>query len=128
MKQLIILLMIVMTCLVGPERANARAIPDMPCSVILEPVDSSEHNQKGVALVYKVKLTPSFPRTSINMLASHLSEPRSYGDYDKYEGFAGRIDDITADLANSVIEVRLSNSKSGKLGSAILRNQMKVCK
>jgi hypothetical protein len=99
-----------------------------------------------------VKLTPSFPRTSISIHAVHLLKPAHYGNYDTYEGFAfiankiswrfklyptpevdsptwaGRIDDITAPLEDSKIEVRLSNSKTGTLGPAVLSSSYRLCK
>jgi hypothetical protein len=49
----------------------------------------------GVALVYKVKLTPSFPRTSISIHALYLPAPSSLGDYDRFEGFAFIPDEIS---------------------------------
>lgn len=109
-------------------------------------------NAKGVALVYKVQLNPpSFARTNISILAVHLPEPSSYGDYDSYEGFAyipeeiswrfklyptpeeygpswaGRFDLITADVKNAVVQVRLSNTKTDKLGPSVLTNTFSNC-
>lgn len=124
-----------------------------PCSLILEPVDKSLKNGKGVALIYKVQLNPpSFARTNISILAVHLPKPFYYGDFDSYEGFAtipkeiswrfklyptpenngpswaGRFDLITAEMKNVEVQVRLSNSKTGKLGPSILTNSISYCK
>ncbi|CAF1850129.1 hypothetical protein [Bacillus subtilis] len=123
----------------------------MPCSVIMEPVDQSLRNVKGVALIYKVQLNPpSAPRTNISILAVHLPEPSSYGNYDTYEGFAskpgeiswrfklyptpedspswaGRIDSITAEMKNVKVQVRLSNARTEKLGPSVLTNKVQSC-
>lgn len=150
MKKMIVVGLIMASVMIRPEQSKAD-VP-MPCSAVLEPVNADNTNAKGAALVYKVKLTPSFPRTSISMHANHLPAPSTLGDYDGYEGFtsipneiswrlrlyptpeegaptwAGRIDDITADLTKSTMEVRLSNAKTGKLGPAILTSPMNFCK
>lgn len=149
MKQFIWVIFLMVTIFTYPTQSNAIS---MPCSLVLEPVDKTLTNAKGSALVYKVKLTPSFPRTNISILAVHLPEPSSYGDYDGYEGFAfipeeiswrfklhptpeqdtptwvGRIDIITAEMENVEIQVRLSNSKTEKLGPSILTNSIQFCK
>jgi len=151
MKKVIPFLMILAIIFVTPADAKSKVEPVMPCSLVLEPVNNSEINEKGVALVYKVKLTPSFPRTSISIHAIHLPRPSNFGEYDGYEGFsfieneiswrfklyptteedgptwAGKIDDITANIKNSKIEVRLSNSKLGELGPVVLSNSMNLC-
>ncbi|MGC5325087.1 hypothetical protein [Brevibacillus sp. SYSU BS000544] len=139
--------------ILNPHQVSAaETMPPMPCSLVLEPVNPVYSNAKGVALVYKVKLTPSFPRTSLSIHALHLPEPSTFGQYDGYEGFAfipgeiswrfklyptskqdsptwaGRIDDITAKMDNVTIEVRPSNSKTEKLGSPTLRSHMKNCR
>ncbi len=125
----------------------------MPCSMVLEPVDVNLKNAKGSALIYKVQLNPpSFARMNISILAVHLPAPSSYGNYDSYEGFAfipdeiswrfklyltpeeysptwaGRFDLISAEMENVEVQVRLSNSKSEKLGPSILKNSIKYCK
>jgi hypothetical protein len=125
----------------------------MPCSMVLTPVDKDLKNAMGTALVYKVQLNPpSFARTSVNIIAVHLPEPTSYGDYDSYEGFAfkpneiswrfklyptpekdspswaGRFDLITAEMENVQFQVRLSNSKTEKLGPSILGRHINYCK
>nr|WP_312886477.1 hypothetical protein [Paenibacillus foliorum] len=146
---MLVALLILGSVIFSPKYGNANV--SMPCSSVLEPVNIGYVNAKGIALVYKVKLTPSFPRTSISIHANHLPTPSSIGEYDGFEGFAfiqneiswrfklyptpeeggptwaGRIDDITADLANSKIEVRLSNSKTGKLGPVVLESNLKTC-
>ena len=150
MKRLILALVLV-TVLIIPD--NGKADVSMPCSSVLEPLNTAYENAKGAALVYKVNLLgPSFSRTHISIHATHLPAPSSLGDYDGFEGFAyiqnelswrfklyptpeeggptwaGRIDTITADLTNSNIQVRLSNSKTGKLGPAVLTTSIKSCK
>ncbi|MBS4202181.1 hypothetical protein KHA93_21460 [Bacillus sp. FJAT-49732] len=131
---------------------EATTAPILPCSLVLEPVHKQDRNAKGVALLYKVKLTPSFPRTSISVHALHLPEPSSFGKYDTYEGFAfikneiswrfklyptpeldsptwaGRFDDITAIMKGAEVQVRPSNSKIEKLGPPILSNPINKCK
>lgn len=150
MKKSMVVTLILGSVLIRPGQGQAE-VP-MPCSAVLNPVNDDNVNARGAALVYKVKLTPSFPRTSISMHANHLPAPFSIGDYDGYEGFtfipneiswrfklyptpqqdgptwAGRIDDITADLTNSTMEVRLSNTKTGRLGPVILTSPMNSCK
>lgn len=150
MKKLLILLLIVSYFVLDQAKVNAISFP---CSLILEPVDKSLSNAKGVALIYKVQLNPpSFPRTSISIHAVHMPEPSHYGDYNQYEGFAfikdeiswrfrlyptpeelsptwaGRFDLITADMKNVVVDVRPSNSKTEKLGPKVLTNTIKNCK
>ncbi|NOU64820.1 hypothetical protein GC096_12355 [Paenibacillus sp. LMG 31461] len=150
MKKMMVVVCMVGSVVVHPVQSDAEVL--MPCSAVLESVVADQVNAKGAALVYKVKLTPSFPRTSISIHANHLPVLSATGEYDGYEGFAfipneiswrfklfptpeeggptwaGRIDDITADVTNSTMEVRLSNSKTGKLGPVILRNRMNACK
>ncbi|MEY9869334.1 hypothetical protein ABIE66_004713 [Peribacillus sp. B2I2] len=138
------------TFAISPLQTNAIS---MPCSMVLEPIDKKLTNSKGTALVYKVQLRPpSFARTNVSILGVHLPEPSSYGNYDSYEGFAfipdeiswrfrlypspekdsptwaGRFDEITAKLENVEVQVRLSNSKTEKLGPSILRGNIKYCK
>jgi hypothetical protein len=133
-----------------PNQTNAIT---MPCSMVLEPVDKNLKNAKGTALIYKVQLNPpSFARTNVSILAVHLPEPSSFGNYDSYEGFAfipdeiswrfrlyptpeeysptcaGRFDLITEEMKNVEVQVRLSNTKSEKLGPSILTNNIKYCK
>src|SRR5690606_26123904 len=112
--------------------AEASTDPTFPCSLVLEPINKQDYNAKGVALLYKVKLTPSFPRTSLSIHALHLPDPTTLGNYDTYEGFAfikneiswrfklyptpevdgptwaGRFDDITSTMNDAVIQVRSS--------------------
>ncbi|MGG3574496.1 hypothetical protein ABES80_18870 [Bacillus gobiensis] len=148
MKQFVLVIFITAAVIIYPIQINAIT---MPCSMVLEPVDNSLINAKGAALVYKAKLTPSFPRTSISILAVHLPQPSSFGDYDSFEGFAfipdeiswhfrlhptpeingptwaGRFDSITAEMKNVEVQVRLSNSKTEKLGPSILTNSIIYC-
>ncbi|TKI35803.1 hypothetical protein [Bacillus mycoides] len=152
MRKFIWVLVLVMIIVVSPNQIQADSSPSLPCSLILEPVNEEDNNAKGVALVYKVKLTLSFPRTSISIHALHLPDPSTLGNYDMYEGFAfipdeiswrfkvypsveeggptwaGRIDIITAEMKGVQIQVRPSNSKTEKLGRPILTNSIKYCK
>lgn len=150
MKKFILVILSMAFFVVFPFKANAI---NLPCSMVLEPVDTNLKNAKGTALVYKVQLhPPSFARTNISILAVHLPDPSTYGNYDSFEGFAfipdeiswrfrlyptpegdsptwaGRFDLITAELENVEIQVRLSNSKTNKLGPSILTNHIKYCK
>ncbi|CAK8583931.1 hypothetical protein [Priestia megaterium] len=150
MKKLTLVIVLSFIVLVYPYQANASK---MPCSLILEPIDKHLKNAKGTALIYKVQLNPpSFPRTNISILGVHLPKPSSYGRYDGYEGvasvpnevswrfrmyptpedesptWAGRFDLITVDMKNVKIQIRLSNSKTEKLGPPILQARMALCK
>jgi hypothetical protein len=152
MRQFIVALIMCTTIVVIPYQAQASASASLPCSVILNPFNKTDKNAKGVALVYKVKLTSSFPRTNISILGVHLPDPSTLGNYDTYEGFAfipekiswrfklypseeddgptwaGRIDIITAEMKGVQIQVRPSNPKTEKLGLPILTNNIKACK
>ncbi|MDF9664033.1 MULTISPECIES: hypothetical protein [Bacillus] len=152
MSQFIVAVVICMTIVVSPYQAQASTSASLPCSVILNPLNKVDKNAKGVALVYKVKLTASFPRTNISILGVHLPNPNTLGNYDTYEGFAfipekiswrfrlypseeddgptwaGRIDIITAEMKGVQIQVRPSNSKTEKLGLPVLTNSIKACK
>jgi hypothetical protein len=150
MKQFLLVSFFIVLITIFPIETNA---VQMPCSMVLTPVDKDLKNAMGTALVYKVQLNPpSFARTSVNIIAVHLPEPTSYGDYDSYEGFAfkpneiswrfklyptpekdspswaGRFDLITAEMENVQFQVRLSNSKTEKLGPSILGRHINYCK
>ncbi|MGE7624021.1 hypothetical protein ACQKMD_13455 [Viridibacillus sp. NPDC096237] len=150
MEKKFLFLCLIVAFFMYPSQSNAISVP---CSLILEPVDKSLTNAKGEALIYKVQLNPpSFARTNISILAVHLPETSSYGDYDSYEGFAfipkeiswrfrlyptpeedsptwaGRFDSITAEMENVEVQVRLSNSKTEKLGPSILTSSINYCK
>lgn len=149
MKSILLVIFTITILTIVPLQASAIS---MPCSMILEPVDKTLINAKGVALVYKVQLTyPSFPRTNISVLAVHLPNPANYGDFDIYEGiafipgeiswrfklypspeeesptWAGRFDAITAKVENVEVEVRLSNSTTKKRGPTILNGNIQSC-
>ena len=151
MKQFGLVIFIISLLVICPSYSKAKAIT-MPCSLVLNPIDNELKNARGVALVYKAQLRPpSFARTNISILGVHLPEPSSYGNYDSYEGFAfipdeiswrfklyptpeidsptwaGRFDEITAGMENVELQVRLSNSETGKLGPSILKNEIKYC-
>ncbi|MDW7617565.1 hypothetical protein SC499_23520 [Peribacillus simplex] len=150
MKQFVLGIFIISTFVIFPLQSKATT---MPCSMVLGPIDKKLTNAKGTALVYKVQLRPpSFARTNLSILGVHLPEPSSYGNYDSYEGFAfipdeiswrfrlypspendsptwaGRFDEITAKMENVEVQVRLSNSKTEKLGPSILRSNIKYCR
>ncbi|KOR84219.1 hypothetical protein ABKP09_24645 [Peribacillus frigoritolerans] len=150
MKRFVLGIFIISTFVISPLQTSATT---MPCSMVLEPIDKKLTNAKGTALVYKVQLRPqSFVRTNVSILGVHLPEPSSYGNYDSYEGFAfipdeiswrfrlypspekdsptwaGKFDEITAKMENVEVQVRLSNSKTEKLGPSILRSNIKYCK
>ncbi|MDQ0860707.1 hypothetical protein [Bacillus sp. V2I10] len=150
MKQFVLAISLISIFAMNPAQTNAIS---MPCSMVLEPVDKNLKNAKGTALIYKVQLNPpSFARTNVSILAVHLPEPSSYGNYDGYEGFAfipgeiswrfrlyptpeedrptwaGRFDLITARMKNAEVQVRLSNSKTEKLGPSVLTKPITFCK
>ncbi|MEW5594944.1 hypothetical protein ABGT24_15695 [Peribacillus frigoritolerans] len=150
MKRFVLGIFIISTFVISPLQTSATT---MPCSMVLEPIDKKLTNAKGTALVYKVQLRPqSFVRTNVSILGVHLPEPSSYGNYDSYEGFAfipdeiswrfrlypspekdsptwaGKFDEITAEIENVEVQVRLSNLKNEKLGPSILRSNIKYCK
>jgi hypothetical protein len=149
MTRLVLSIFLISTFVISPSQTMSAT---MPCSMVLEPIDKKLTNAKGTALVYKVQLRPpSFARTNISILGVHLPNPSSYGNYDGYEGFAfipgeiswrfklypspekgptwsGRFDEITAEMENVEVQVRLSNSKAEKLGPIILMNNFKHCK
>jgi hypothetical protein len=153
MNKSILVLFLSFAVLINPTQTQAVSPISLPCSLVLNPLNNSYSNAKGVALVYKVKLRAGSPRTSISIHVLHLPEPSSFGDYDSFEGFAfipdeiswrfklyptpeeyagptwaGRFDEITAQLENVSIQVRLSNSKTKKLGPVILTNSINFCK
>ncbi|MDQ0806223.1 hypothetical protein [Priestia megaterium] len=150
MKKIVLVMFLLFVVIVYPNETNASK---MPCNLTLEPSDKKLKNAKGMGLIYKVQLDPpSFERTNISILAVHLPNPSSFGDYDSYEGFAsipneiswrfklyptpeeitptwaGRFDLITAKIRNVKVEVRFSNSKTKKLGPPILRGTLRSCK
>lgn len=150
MRRFVLVIFLISIFVMYSDQTNAI---NMPCSMVLEPVDKNLKNAKGSALIYKVQLNPpSFARTNVSILAVHLPEPSSYGNFDSYEGFAfipdeiswrfrlyptpeeysptwaGRFDLITSKMKNVEVQIRLSNSKSEKLGPSILTNNIKYCK
>ncbi|MBT2575194.1 hypothetical protein J7E26_14760 [Bacillus sp. ISL-51] len=149
MKRALLVLSLLAAVVTYPIQTNAST---MPCSVILEPVNKNLKNAKGAALIYKVQLyPPSAARTNISIIAVHLPQPSSYGNYDSYEGvaskpdeiswrfklyptpeeesssWAGRLDSISAEIKNVKIQVRPSNSRTQKLGPSVLTNNIQSC-
>lgn len=102
--------------------------------------------------------SPIRERGSIGVYADWMPPPSSFGDYDQFEGFvqipgviswrlklypiqeetpswfggtpwAGKFDEITAKLPpDTRIEVRLSNSATGKLGAPVLHGTLQGCR
>ncbi|MCS0653218.1 hypothetical protein [Cytobacillus firmus] len=101
--------------------------------------------------------SPVRERTAIGIYADWMPLPSTFGEYDQYEGFAqipgviswrfnmypvkedqpslfggfplaGKFDEISAQLsADAIVQLRLSNSRSGNLGPAILQGRLKGC-
>lgn len=149
MKRFTLVIPLLAAVIASPTQMKASP---MPCSAVLEPVNQKLKNAKGAALIYKVQLyPPSAARTNMSILAVHLPQPSSYGSYYGYEGFAsktgeiswrfklyptpegespnwaGRIDSISAEMTNVQVQVRLSNSKTQKLGPSVLTNNIQSC-
>ncbi|RST76333.1 hypothetical protein D4T97_006055 [Siminovitchia acidinfaciens] len=148
MNRFVLIIFLIAACVTIPYQTHAA---QMPCSLVLEPVDKKLKNAKGAALVYKVQVIPnSFARTNVSMIAVHLPDPSSYGDYDRYESYvfvprdiswrfelyptpedgptwAGRFDLITAKMDNVNFHVKLSNSKNKKLGPSVLKGHLNSC-
>ncbi|UUZ81133.1 hypothetical protein LJK88_41535 [Paenibacillus sp. P26] len=100
---------------------------------------------------------PLRERQSVGIYADWLPAPSSFGDYDRYEGLAqipgeiswriklypvkedtpswfggtpwvGKFDEISTALPDQTrVEVRLSNSRTDKLGPIILQNTLQGC-
>lgn len=101
--------------------------------------------------------SPVRERTAIGICADWMPLPSTFGEYDQYEGFAqipgviswrfnmypvkedqpslfggfplaGKFEEISAQLsADAIVQLRLSNSRSGNLGPAILQGTLKGC-
>ncbi|WP_438444053.1 hypothetical protein [Gorillibacterium sp. sgz5001074] len=151
-----------------PAAAYAGAEPprekvQSPCAVVLKPVKELP-NAVGAALVSHVKQpytdkpdSPVWEREAVSIHADWLPAPSSFGDYDRYEGFAqvpgqiswrfvlqpappvesfvkgstwvGNIHDISYSLPDYTrVEVRLSSSKTDQLGPAVLANTLQGCR
>ncbi|MCM3769587.1 hypothetical protein M3225_03680 [Priestia aryabhattai] len=149
MKTFVFVLFTLVSTVTYPLQTHA---DKMPCTIALDPINKGLKNAKGSALIYEVQLkTSSIARTNISILGAHLPTPSSYGQYDSYEGYAtipneiswrfrmyptpeedgptwaGRFDLITADIKNVKVQVRLSNSKTEKLGPPVLQGVIKTC-
>lgn len=148
----------------GTVKAESITEVSYPCSVVLHPVRNIP-NANGTALITKVKKTyENRPkswvrvRESVGIYADWLPSPQSFGDYDKYEGFAqipdtiswrfkmypvkaetpswfggtayvGKFGEISSGLTlNTKVELRLSNTRTNKLGPAILQSSLNKCK
>lgn len=101
--------------------------------------------------------SPARERTGVGVYADWMPIPSAFGDYDQYEGFAqipgeiswrfnmnlvkedqpswfggspwvGKFDEISAELsAETNVSIRLSNSRTNRLGPAILQGTLKGC-
>lgn len=102
--------------------------------------------------------SPVRERQSISIYADWMPSPSSFGEYDRYEGlaqipgeiswrfkmypvkedapswaggtpWAGKFDQISSELpVNTRVEIRLSHSKTNRLGPAILQNTLSGCR
>lgn len=102
-------------------------------------------------------MSPVRERESVGIYADWLPSPSSFGEYDQYEGFAqvpgiiswrfkmypvkedtpswfggipwaGKFDEISFGLpVNTRVQLRVSNSKTEKLGPAIMQNTLQGC-
>lgn len=150
MKHFLLISLFMLILSVYPAETDAIT---MPCSMVLRPTAINLKNAMGTALIYQVQLNPpSFKRTSLSIMALHLPAPSLYGNFDGYEGFAfkpneiswrfklypmkdehhsiwaGKFELITAEMENVHVQVRPSHSKSEKLGPGILSNHMNYCR
>ncbi|GIP38238.1 hypothetical protein J31TS4_15180 [Paenibacillus sp. J31TS4] len=143
--------------LLGASSAAADPVLPVPllpesCSLALQPLEGLSLLAEGAAEIYQVSLTPSFPRTSIRIEASHLPAPSSIGPFDRYEGvayapdeiswrfplapapeaeiptWAGRIDEGSATRQQVRIEVRPYNSATNAAGPALLASSTEACR
>ncbi|MDI3412485.1 hypothetical protein QKW52_28820 [Bacillus sonorensis] len=103
-------------------------------------------------------MSPVRERQSVGIYADWMPLPSSFGEYDRYEGFAqipgeiswrfkmypvkedapswfggtpwaGKFDEISLELpANTQVQVRLSDSKTQRLGPAVLQNTLSGCR
>lgn len=101
--------------------------------------------------------SPVRERTAVGIYADWMPQPSAFGDYDQYEGFAqipgviswrfkmypikedqpswfggspwvGNFDEISAELsAETIVSLRLSNSRTNRLGPAVLQSTLKGC-
>ena len=101
--------------------------------------------------------SPVRERTAVGIYADWMPQPSAFGDYDQYEGFAqipfviswrfkmypikedqpswfggspwvGKFDEISAELsAETIVSLRLSNSRTNRLGPAVLQSTLKGC-
>ncbi|USK42039.1 hypothetical protein [Cytobacillus oceanisediminis] len=101
--------------------------------------------------------SPVRERTAVGIYADWMPQPSAFGDYDQYEGFAQipgviswrfkmypikedqpswfggspwvrKFDEISAELsAETIVSLRLSNSRTNRLGPAVLQSTLKGC-
>ncbi|WP_436376943.1 hypothetical protein [Cytobacillus sp. BC1816] len=101
--------------------------------------------------------SPVRERTGVGIYADWMPQPSNFGDYDQYEGFAqipgeiswrfkmypvkedqpswfggspwvGKFDEISAELSpETIVSLRLSNSRTNRLGPAVLQFTLKRC-
>ncbi|KON88169.1 hypothetical protein AF332_16055 [Sporosarcina globispora] len=133
-------------CSVVLETVNE--IPNVHGTALIAKVNKPYTDQPG---------SPVRERTGVGIYADWMPSPSAFGDYDQYEGFAqipgeiswrfkmyaikeeqpswfggspwaGKFDEISAELsAKTIVQLRLSNSRSNRLGPAVLQGTLKGC-
>lgn len=150
MKRFILVIPLLAAVIASPTQMKASP---MPCSAVLEPVNQKLKNAKGAALIYKCSYTRQVlqERIWVFLLSTFLShllmeattvmkdlppkQGRSVGDLNyirlprksESPNWAGRVDSISAEMTNVKVQVRLSNSKTQKLGPSVLTNNIQSC-
>ena len=95
------------------------------CRLVLEPVDKSLTNVKGVTLKWLQEIHEDFafiPK-EISWRFKLYPPPENISS-----SWAGRFDLISAEIKNAEVQVRLTNSKTGKLGTSVVTNCISFCK
>lgn len=123
-------------------------VPNISGTALIAKVKKSYTDQPG---------SPVRERTGIGIYADWMPQPSAFGDYDQYEGFTqipgviswrfkmypimedqpswfggspwvGKFDEISAKLsAETFVSLRLSNSRTNRLGPAVLQSTLKGC-
>lgn len=133
-------------CSIVMEPVNE--IPNINGTAIMTKVKKPYTDQSG---------SPVRERTAVGIYADWMPQPSAFGDYDQYVGFAqipgviswrfkmypikedqpswfggspwvGKFDEISAELsAETIVSLRLSNSRTNRLGPAVLQSTLKRC-
>ncbi|MCS0787531.1 hypothetical protein NX021_05055 [Cytobacillus firmus] len=123
-------------------------IPNISGTALMTKVKKPYTDQPG---------SPVRERTGVGIYADWMPQPSAFGDYDQYEGFGqipgviswrfkmypikedqpswfggspwvGKFDEISAELyAETIVSLRLSNSRTNRLGPAVLQSTLKGC-